>query len=81
MRVSVQDQGPGFTEDDLEKLFGRFAKLSAKPTGGEKSIGLGLSIVKHMTDLMGGRIWVESERGSGATFHLEVPKFGSASRP
>jgi len=76
MRVSVQDQGPGLTEADRHKLFGRFSKLSARPTGGEKSVGLGLSIVKHLADLMGGRIWVESEPGNGATFQLELPKYG-----
>ena len=54
--VSVEDQGPGLTAEDRGKLFGRFTRLSAQPTGGEKSTGLGLSIVKHMVDAMGGRI-------------------------
>lgn len=69
--VSVEDQGPGLTEDDRKKIFGRFSTLSARPTGGEKSTGLGLSIVKHMVDAMHGRIWVESEPGKGAAFHVE----------
>ncbi|MDE3246338.1 MAG: hypothetical protein KGN80_09640, partial [Acidobacteriota bacterium] len=71
--VSVRDQGPGLTEADKARLFGRFAKLSAQPTGGEKSTGLGLSIVKHMVEAMEGRIWVDSEPGSGATFQVELP--------
>jgi len=79
--VSVADQGPGLTEDDRAKLFGRFARLSAQPTGGEKSTGLGLSIVKHMVEAMGGRIWVESEPGLGATFRVELPREPSQREP
>jgi signal transduction histidine kinase/ligand-binding sensor domain-containing protein len=73
IRVSVEDQGPGLTPEDRVRLFGRFARLSARPTGGEKSTGLGLSIVKHMVDAMGGRIWVDSEPGQGAAFRVELP--------
>lgn len=73
-RVSVADQGPGLTEADQEKLFRRFAKLSATPTGGEKSTGLGLSIVKHMVDAMGCRIEVESAKGRGTTFTVVFPR-------
>lgn len=72
--VSVEDQGPGLTEEDRQKLFGRFSRLSAQPTGGEKSVGLGLSIVKHMVEGMHGRIWVESEPGNGASFRVELPR-------
>jgi signal transduction histidine kinase len=72
-RVSVEDQGPGLTAEDQKKLFGRFARLSARPTGGEKSTGLGLSIAKHMVDAMGGRLWVESKPGLGAAFRVELP--------
>lgn len=72
-RVSVEDQGPGLTLEDRKKLFGRFSRLSAQPTGGEKSTGLGLSIVKHMVEAMDGRIWVDSEPGHGAAFRVELP--------
>jgi two-component system, sensor histidine kinase and response regulator len=71
--ISVEDQGPGLSEEDLKRLFGRFVKLSSRPTGGEKSTGLGLFIVKHLVDAMGGRIWVESEPGRGANFRVELP--------
>jgi two-component system, sensor histidine kinase and response regulator len=71
--LSVEDQGPGLTEEDRKRLFGRFAVLSAKPTGGEKSTGLGLSIVKHMVDAMCGRIWVDSEPDKGAAFRVSLP--------
>ncbi len=72
-QISIEDQGPGLTKEDHAKLFGRFARLSAQPTDGEKSTGLGLSIVKHMVDSTGGRIWVESEPGYGAAFRVELP--------
>ncbi len=51
----VCDQGPGFSEEDRSLLFNRFQKLSAKPTGGEQSIGLGLSIVKKYVGDLGER--------------------------
>jgi len=78
--LSVEDQGPGLTEEDRKRLFGRFAVLSAKPTGGEKSTGLGLSIVKHMVDAMSGRIWVESEPEKGAAFRVALPLSSKPSR-
>jgi signal transduction histidine kinase len=73
--VSVEDQGPGLTEEDKAKLFDRFANLSAKPTGGEKSIGLGLSIVKHLVESMAARIWVDSKPGEGASFRIALPRY------
>ena len=72
-RVEVQDQGPGLNAEDQTKLFGKFARLSAKPTGGEHSTGLGLSIVKKMVEAMGGKVWCETEPGHGATFIVEFP--------
>ncbi|MFY7998337.1 MAG: hybrid sensor histidine kinase/response regulator [Candidatus Kapaibacteriota bacterium] len=73
VRVAVKDEGPGFSEDDKKKLFGKFARLSAKPTGGEHSTGLGLSIVKRLAEAMGATIWCESELGKGATFFIDFP--------
>jgi signal transduction histidine kinase len=72
-RVEVQDQGPGLSAEDQKKLFGKFARLSAKPTGGEHSTGLGLSIVKKMVEAMHGQVWCESQLGHGATFIVELP--------
>ena len=74
LRIEVQDEGPGISEDDMKKLFGKFARLSSRPTGGEHSTGLGLSIVKKMVEAMNGRVWCESEPGKGATFIVEMPK-------
>ncbi len=73
VRVEVQDEGPGLSPDDMKKLFGKFARLSARPTGGEHSTGLGLSIVKKMVEAMNGKVWCESEFGKGATFIVELP--------
>lgn len=72
-RIEVQDQGPGLSAEDQQKLFGKFARLSAQPTAGEHSTGLGLSIVKKMVDMMSGKVWCESTLGHGATFILELP--------
>jgi signal transduction histidine kinase/ligand-binding sensor domain-containing protein len=73
-RFTVTDQGPGLTEDDLRMVFGRFVRLSATPTGGESSTGLGLSIAKHLVDAMGGSIRVQSTPGFGAAFVMDLPK-------
>lgn len=67
------DNGPGLAESDKEKLFGKFQRLSAKPTGNESSTGLGLSIVKKFVEAQNGKIWVESEQGKGARFVVEFP--------
>ncbi len=74
VRVEVQDEGPGLSESDKARLFGTFARLSALPTGGEQSTGLGLSIVKKLVESMKGRVWCESELGKGATFIVELPQ-------
>ena len=72
--VEVRDQGAGLSPEDISRLFGRFQRLSAKPTAGESSTGLGLSIVKRIVDLHGGRIAVESAGpGKGATFKMTLP--------
>ncbi len=73
-RCEIQDEGPGLSDDDKKKLFGKFARLTAQPTGGEHSTGLGLSIVKKMIEAMNGNVWCESEFGKGATFIVELPE-------
>ena len=74
--LTVKDEGQGFTEEDKQNLFLRYGRLSAKPTGSELSIGLGLSIVKRLVEAMKGRISLESEAGKGATFTISIPANG-----
>lgn len=74
VRFEIQDFGPGLTEEDKAHLFTKFARLSAQPTAGEHSTGLGLSIVKKLTDTLGGRVWCDSTFGHGATFTVELPQ-------
>lgn len=73
IRIAVRDEGPGLSAEDKKKLFGKFARLSARPTAEESSTGLGLSIVKKIVESLGGKVWCESELGAGATFLLEFP--------
>jgi signal transduction histidine kinase/HAMP domain-containing protein len=75
VRCEIEDQGPGFSEQDLKKLFGKFSRLSAKPTGGEHSSGLGLFIVKKLVENMHGNVWCETKQGCGAKFIIEFPIF------
>jgi signal transduction histidine kinase len=76
IRISFRDEGPGLSTDDIKKLFKPFQRLSTQPTAGEKSTGLGLSIVKKYVDLMDGRVWCESEPGKGANFIVTFQKTG-----
>jgi len=69
--MEVEDEGQGIKPAEMGKLFEKFAKISSKPTGGELSTGLGLSIVKKLTEIMKGTIAVESEPGKGTKFTLE----------
>jgi signal transduction histidine kinase len=72
--ISVKDEGPGIGEEDHKRLFKKFQRLSARPTGGESSTGLGLSIVKLLTERLGGRIMVNSVEGKGSEFIVVLPK-------
>jgi two-component system sensor histidine kinase/response regulator len=69
----IQDHGPGFTPEDKARMFRRYGRLSARPTGGEPSTGLGLSIVKKLVQEMEGEVACESLAGEGATFTVRLP--------
>ncbi|MBX7240858.1 MAG: HAMP domain-containing histidine kinase [Bacteroidia bacterium] len=72
--IRITDNGPGFTPDEYNKLFQKFSKLNAKPTGNEISTGLGLFISKRLIELQGGKIYAESEgKNKGSTFVIEFP--------
>jgi len=66
--LEVKDQGQGIPAKDLSKLYGRFQKLTPKPTGNEPSNGLGLSIVKDLVVALNGEIECESVEGKGTIF-------------
>lgn len=70
---SVRDEGPGFTEEDKKNLFKKFQRLSAQPTAGEASTGLGLTIVKQLCDQLQATIELISETGKGAIFKVSIP--------
>jgi signal transduction histidine kinase len=72
-KVMVCDQGPGITETDRRYMFQDFSRLSAIPTGGEKSIGLGLAISRRVIEAHGGKIGVDSNPGKGSIFWFTIP--------
>ena len=74
IEISIQDEGPGICEEDQTKLYQKYQRLSARPTGGESSTGLGLSIVKTMVEKMDGKIHYEHEEGKGAKFVVNLRK-------
>ena len=81
MRVAVVDSGPGLSELDQQRLFAPFQRLSAEPTGGEGSSGLGLYIVRQIIDAHGGSIDVATELGEGSIFTLLLPAIPPTSAP
>ena len=71
VRIAIKDEGPGIDPEDQKKLFRKFQRLSAQPTGDETTVGLGLSIAKKFVEAMDGHIWCESTLGKGACFMVE----------
>jgi PAS domain S-box-containing protein len=71
--IDVIDRGPGIRKEEIALLFNKFKKLSTRPTAGESSTGLGLSIVKELVQLLQGKISVISEEKVGTTFTVELP--------
>jgi len=72
--VKVKDEGPGISREDQKKLYQKFQRLSARPTGGESSTGLGLAIVKALVEKMGSELICESKEGFGTTFIVKMDK-------
>jgi signal transduction histidine kinase len=69
----VKDSGPGISPDDQKKMFKKFTRLSAQPTGGESSTGLGLFTVRKICSGLGAQVSVASQLGVGSTFRFELP--------
>jgi signal transduction histidine kinase len=74
IEFAIIDQGQGIRAEEQSKLFGAFQRTSTKPTAGEHSTGLGLSICKHIVELHGGHIGVESAAGRGSRFFFVLPR-------
>ena len=72
VQISVIDNGPGIPREDQRRVFERFYKADRARSGG--GTGLGLAIARHIVEGHGGRIWVESTPGKGATFRFTVPR-------
>ena len=75
VQVRVQDHGPGIAAENHDKIFQRFAQIPDK-SGYRGGSGLGLSIAREFITTQGGRLWVESELGSGSTFVFTLPVVG-----
>jgi signal transduction histidine kinase len=71
--LSVRDEGPGIDRGDIQNLFKKYTRLSARPTGGESSTGLGLAIVKLSVKKLNGEIEVKSEPRKGSEFIIRLP--------
>ncbi len=70
LHFTVSDSGIGIPEDKLESIFSDFSQVDSSTTRNYGGTGLGLAIVNRMTELMGGRVWVESTVGHGSAFHF-----------
>jgi len=72
--IRVADSGPGIPEQEIGRLFERFSRTSTETSRTTTGSGLGLAIVQKNVELHGGRVWVESEEGQGATFCFTLPR-------
>src|SRR5438552_14479824 len=70
---SVRDTGPGIAEADQAKIFDEFKQVDSSITKAKSGSGLGLAIAKRIVEMHGGRIWVDSKAGRGATFSFTAP--------
>lgn len=74
LRIVVRDTGIGISEEDQKKLFESFQRVDENRNRNVEGTGLGLTITKQLVELMGGRIWLESDYGRGSAFFVEVPQ-------
>lgn len=81
IRIVVEDTGIGIDPRDHERIFEKFTQVDQGKDRAYGGVGLGLSIARSLAQLMGGRLWVESERGRGARFTFEFPSYAAAPAP
>lgn len=74
LKIEVQDEAGGFLPEETGAIFEKFQKLSARPTAGESSTGLGLFIAKSMIEKINGKLSCNTVAGMGSTFTIELPK-------
>ena len=74
VQIAVRDNGIGIAEDNLPRIFGMFAQVDLPPDRAPEGLGIGLSLVSHLIDLHGGRLWAQSPGiGMGSTFTVDLP--------
>jgi two-component system, OmpR family, phosphate regulon sensor histidine kinase PhoR len=81
VQFTVQDFGPGIASEHLDRIFERFYRADKARSRESGGTGLGLAIVKHLVQAHGGRVWAESELGSGARFHFTIPLAQQVAEP
>ncbi len=81
IHFAIKDTGIGIPADKMDRLFQSFSQVDASTTRRYGGTGLGLAITKRLVELMGGRIWAESEIGKGSTFHFTIVSEAAAKRP
>jgi signal transduction histidine kinase len=79
--ISIQDEGPGIPQNELEKIFERYYKVKEQDRQSTKGAGLGLAIAKGIIEDHHGKIWAESELGKGTRFWFSLPKPGTPKMP
>jgi GAF domain-containing protein/DNA-binding response OmpR family regulator/HAMP domain-containing protein len=81
VQVSVTDTGIGISKENIRRVFAQFEQVDNSTARGAEGTGLGMPIAKSLIEMMGGRIWLESEVGVGSTFSITLPTFGDNSTP